>query len=154
MQTFIKLLYSILIASAIVTFVSLTVSTIYPTPEYPTYPSCYPSGTLESTNTCNDQQKTYEQAIKDRDSKIKDAYKKSSYIAFPAAVVIAFTGIKMMKKSDVVGEGVALGGVFTAIYATIIGSMSGNKAIKLVGVGIFLVAAIFVAYKRFSQPEK
>lgn len=128
--------------------------TIYPSPESPSYPTYTPDPSLDTSKTYQSEQKAYDDTIKANQSKQKDIDKKSSYIAMPAAIIITLFGIRLMKKNDVVGEGIALGGIFTAIYATGIASASGNKVVRLVGVAVFLAVAILIAQKRFAKPDQ
>jgi hypothetical protein len=144
MTGFIRLLYAILIAGAVVTFVGVGISTFYPGPKGPEYP-------VYTANE-KDSQKAYEEF----DKKQKDFkpvqnnyYRNVAIVGVVLAVAALAAGLKLLSKMEVIGEGLALGGLATSVYAIITSSMGEQKEVRFLSVAVLLVGALLLTQRRF-----
>src|SRR5258708_12010416 len=158
MNTLIRLLYAILIAAAVVTFVGVGIYTFYPAPKMPDY---QPTPMLEkgiavpvpadgsgpSTQPSKDYERSYTTYQADL-----NVYQRNSSIILVAvgAAVVAF-GLWFSKRSDVIGEGLALGGVGTSIYAVGLAIAADDRIMRFVAVTVFLGSAIVLVYFKFNE---
>ena len=149
MNSLIRLLYALLIAGAVVAFVAMGINTVYQGPKYPYYPSYNASNTAAEDTQQQDQ---FDKKVKDYDKKQKAYYRNVSFIALPSALVITAVGLYLYKRSDIVGEGVALGGVGTGIYAVTTSSLADQRVIRFLSLIVLLGSAIIIAHRRFVRP--
>jgi len=151
MNAFIRLLYSLLIAAAVVSFVGVAMYSAYVPPkrDYASYDHF-------------DYSKASDAEIQQRDDRLRkdsDNYQQRertyqrnvTYALVPLAIGFVLAGITMLrKKSEVIGEGLALGGVMIAVYSIFTASVSNNRLLRLAAVTLLLGCAIAVAQQRFS----
>jgi len=161
MKTFIDFIYSLLIGAAVAVFVGLGIWTFYSEPKLPTYPD-YPqvtydaNGSIVQSATYQAQLDKYDNAVKKYDDVQKSYAKKVAGIALAASVVFYVGGLWIMKKNDVVGEGLALGGTFTGIYAAVRAATADSKQLMFASVSLILAMFIVLAlYRmRIRRPTK
>ncbi len=150
MNSFIKLLYSLLIAVSLVMFVGFSIASVYEPPKPPDY-----SHPFKENVTPEDQERQhqeYEQQSKAYETAQKDYQRDVTYALLPISIAVLSIGIWMMRRdSEVVGEGLALGGVATSIYAVITSSMADARILRLVAVVILLAGTLLVAQQRFQD---
>lgn len=153
MNPFIRLIYALIIAAATVAFIGVGIYTFYPEPQTPSYPQqivplekgiaqpISPEGTVGVDE--------YQQAYDHYQTVIKTYYRNVSIIGSIAAVVAVTGGLYLRKRADIIGEGLALGGVGTTIYAFITANMADDRVMRFAAVTLFLAAAILVVYTQF-----
>lgn len=158
MNTFIRLLYALLIAAAVVTFVAVGIYTFYPAPKAPTYPimpvmekgiaqPAPGTGTIPVPNTADDYQRSYDAYIA-----AKNTYQRNvSIIVSVIAAGIVMLGLWLRSRSDIIGEGLALGGVGNSIYAVVAASMADNRIMRFVAVTLFLASVLVIVYFKFNE---
>ncbi len=146
MNAFIRLLYALLIAASVVTFVGVAIFSAYQPPKGPAFPTTYSSGVNDS------QFKAYDKANQVYHPKEQAYQRKVATIALVASVVVLFVGLKVLKEG-VVAEGIALGGVGTSLYAIITASVGDGRLVRFLAVTLFLVSAVLVAQRRFAAAE-
>lgn len=147
MSAFIRLLYALLVAGAVVTFVGVGITTIYPGPKGPDYP-------VYSGNE-KDSQKSYEEFDKQQKafkSVQQQYYQKVAIAGLVLAVVALAGGLFLLTKMEVIGEGLALGGIATSVYAIVTSSIGDQKVVRLLSVITLLLGALLLAQRRF-MPE-
>jgi hypothetical protein len=153
MKTFIDFIYTILIGVVVAVFVG-------PGPKAPEFP-----WTTSYVSDPTDQQKQEEQQKTEKYNQDQEQYTKSnkpyskkvSGIAIGAALVFYGGGLWLYKRRDVIGEGLALGGVFTMIYAAIRAGIGNSKPQVFICVSALLLMLIgLVLYRSGSQlfPKK
>lgn len=155
MNTFIRLLYSLLIAAAVVTFVAVGMNTFYPEPTAPTYPImpleksiAQPAGTPAPNSNV---EQLYQQRQDKYQADLK-AYQRnvSIILSVLAAGIVAF-GLWFKNRSEIIGEGVALGGIGTSIYAVGTAVASNDRIMRFVAVTLFLTSVLVVVYFKFND---
>ena len=149
-----RALYAIAIASLVVAFVGFGISAFY---HAPNYPSGYP----------NEAQRTKpENRTPEQEQKIEEFHQKekafreaqSTYnlvvasISIGVAVLLLVGSIVWLSSLAVIGDGVALGAVFTLFYGLIRAFMTNNETFRFVAVAIGLVIVVALVYWRFVRP--
>lgn len=171
MKAFIEFIYSVLIGLAVACFIGFGLWSFLSAPKYPDSPDYvqYPAApayqaylyTYEEQQAYAEKQKAYEKEIEEYNEKSAkqgqefqaklDAYNqadknfknKTTMIAAFSGVVSYAAGIFVLRKNGVIGEGLALGGIFTGVYGAIIAA--GIDAKKLVfGITTGLLAMLIV----------
>lgn len=148
MNAFIRLLYALAIAGAVVAFVSVGVYSFSQPPKYPDYPSCY-----TTDQACNQQQTDYNNRVSTYNTKNKHYYHNVTYFALPATFVISVLGLLVLRggRYDVIGEGIALGGAATGIYSVVVASIAGANKLRFVAVTLLLLSLLAIAHQRFNE---
>lgn len=153
MNPFIRLIYALLVAAATVAFVGVGIYTFYPEPQPPTYPQQIrplEKGIDQPVNSPNSGVDEYQQAYDHYQNDLKTYYRNVSIIGSVLAVVVVAAGLYLRRRADIIGEGLALGGVASTIYAIVTASMADDRIMRFVAVCLFLAAAIVVVYTEFS----
>lgn len=160
MKTFVDFIYGLLIGAAVALFVGLGIWTFYSGPKFPEYPN-YAPATLTAPSEAQDKefqarQDKFDRQTKQYDKDEKSYSKKVAVIALAAAVVFYLAGGLLMRLNGVVGEGLALGGVFTTVYATIRAAITDFKSVVFTSVTLILVMVILLALfrVRLQRPTK
>ncbi|HYH36389.1 MAG TPA: hypothetical protein VD706_02730 [Candidatus Saccharimonadales bacterium] len=154
MNALIRLLYALLIAGAVAAFAGLTVYSFYQPPKPPEYPSS--SYAVNQTEAEYQAEQRVRDRISDQQREKEKAYFSNVTVALlPMAGVAAAAGLYMIRRrSEVLGEGLALGGVAISIYAIITASLADSRILRFVAVTILLIIVLLVAHFRFSPPRK
>ena len=158
MKMFIDFLYTLVIGAAVAVFVGLGIWTFYSEPKMPTYPD-YPqtiydaSGSIVQDKTYQTRLDKYNQAVDKYNNSQKSYDKKVATLALMASVIFYVAGLWLMKKIDVVGEGLALGGAFTGIYAAVRAGMGDSKQFVFAIVGVLLVMVVVLSIHRRRPPQ-
>jgi len=151
MNPFIRLIYALLIAAATVAFIGVGIYTFYPVPQPPTYPQQIvplekgidqPLGTPVYNSGVNEYQQAYDHYQTD----LKMYYRNVSIIGSVAAVVAIAGGLYLRRRADIIGEGLALGGVGTTIYAVVTANMADDRIMRFLAVTLFLASAVTIVY--------
>ncbi len=153
MNALIRLLYSLLIAGAVVAFIGVGAHTVYPGPEFPD-PGFQSFSSNASDEQLNKEQQENDKKWRQFQDKQKEQNKNVTYIVLASAVVVTGLGLLLIKRrSDVVGEGFSLGGVATSLYAVITASMADHDLLRFLAVTLLLVSSVVLAHKRFIEPQ-
>jgi hypothetical protein len=150
-----KALYAIAIAFLVVAFVGFGISAFYPEPRYPAYPNVG-ERTRPENRTPEQKEKIEEYRQKEK------AYREniSTYnlivasISIGAAVLLLVGSIVWLSRLAVIGDGVALGAVFTLFYGLIRAFISNNEQFRFVAVAIGLVIVVALVYWRFVRSSQ
>lgn len=160
MNTFIRLLYALLIATAVVTFVAVSMYTFYPAPKAPTYPTtpvlekgiaqqAPGSGTTPAPTAADDYQRAY-----DAYTAAQKVYERNvSIIVTAIAAGIVVLGLWLRSRSEIIGEGLALGGIGNSIYAVVAASIADDRIMRFVAVTLFLASVLVVVYFKFNDNQ-
>src|SRR5581483_7539733 len=108
MNTLIRQLYALLIAGAVVAFVGFGINSLYQPPKFPSYPDSNYS--YSNDGAYQQQQNAYNKKVDQYNKDNKNYQRKATHLALAAAIVFLSAGIYLYKTSDVIGEGLALGG--------------------------------------------
>ena len=163
MNALIRLLYSLLIAGTVVAFAGLTVYSFYQPPDKDlkepkyncTYPSNYDPVAEASYNKCDEE---YSQRLKahwDKEEKIEDNYQRNvTYMLLPMALLSAAAGVFLVRRrSEVIGEGLALGAAAISIYAIITSSIADARILRFLSALLLLTVVIVLAHFRFRDKK-
>ena len=156
MKTFIDFIYTVLVGVAVAVFVGFGIWSFYPGPkgpDYPLYSSVGPGGpTAEQEKEFQQKQASFDQERKDFDKKNKPYSKKVSGIALGTAIIFYGAGLWLYKRKDIIGEGLALGGIFTALYAAIRAGIGNSRSQVFLSITVLLLMLIgLVLYRSGSQ---
>jgi len=150
MNPFIRLIYALLIAAATVAFIGVGIYTFYPAPQPPSYPQQIvplEKGIAQPINPdSGGGVDEYQQAYDHYQTDLKTYYRNASIIGSIAAVITVVGGLYLRRRADIIGEGLALGGVGTTIYAVITASMADDRIMRFMAVTLFLASAIALVY--------
>jgi uncharacterized membrane protein YkgB len=147
MQALIRLLYALLVAGAVVTFVGFGIYSLYQPPKYPEYPGY----NYNNDNLYQKQQDEFDKKQDAYDKKEKVYMKNVTYIALPVGVAFTLLGLLIFRRSEVVGEGLALGGIATSIYAIVTSSLADARILRFASVTLLLLSVLLVTYRRFYE---
>jgi hypothetical protein len=153
MNVFIRLLYAILIASAVVAFVGVGIYTFYPAPQAPTYPMTPAKGIAQPIGGGDTQQAAddYQQALDQYNTDRATYQRNVSIILAVLTPIVVVAGLWLQKRLDIIGEGLALGGVGLSIYAITAASIADDRIMRFIAVTFFLASVIAVVYFKFSE---
>jgi hypothetical protein len=73
-------------------------------------------------------------------------------ISLAAGVIFYLVGIWLLRRVDVVGEGLALGGIFTGVYAAAMAAIGDFKQLVFASVTVLLAMLIILALFRLRVP--
>lgn len=156
MKTFIDFVYTLLIGIAVTLFVSLGIWAFYSGPQFPEYPRSISTPAEGQEEKFQKEQDEYDKQYRQYDEANKTYSKRVAGIALASGAVFFIGGLWLMKRNEVVGEGLALGGIFTAVYATTRAAISDFKQLVFASVTILLAMLIVLAlYRmRIQNPPK
>ena len=145
MNAFIRLLYSILVAAVTVAFVTGAVFTFYQHPKGPQFP----------TYSSNESSYTDYQHQVDAFKPTKEKYYRNvSIIVLLVAVLLVYTGFLLLGRLPVISEGLALGGLGTAVEAAITGGAANNRALIFIPLTVLFLSTLLIAYRQFGGLAK
>ena len=156
MNTFIRLLYAVLIAAAVVTFIGVGIFTFYPAPQMPNYPAepIPLKGVIDqpaSGALMTRQQQDYQQQLDQYQRDLKDYNRNISVILVVLSAGIVAFGLWLRTRSDIIAEGLQLGGIGTSIYAIVAASQADHRIMRFLAVTLFLASVIIVVYFKFNE---
>jgi hypothetical protein len=173
MKAFIEFIYSVLIGLAVAFFIGFGLWSFLSTPKYPDSPEYiqYPTAptyqaylySYEEQQAYTQKQKAYEQELQtyneksaqqgqefqaklDEYNKADKSFKnKTAIIAALCGVLSYITGILVFRKNAVIAEGMALGGIFTGVYAAAIGlGIDSKKLVFGITTGLLAMLILLV----------
>ena len=151
MNTFIRLLYAVLIAAAVVTFVSVGIYTFYPAPKAPDYPQVPAIAQKDGSGPSQAAQQAYDTAFKQYQQDNQTYSRNISIIGTGLAVIIVAGGLYVRRRSEVIGEGLTLGGIATSVYGIATAVVADDRVMRFAAVTVFLASAIVVVYVQFND---
>lgn len=151
MKNFIDLIYTLLIAAGVALFVGLGIWTFYSGPKYPDYPSglsFYGEPTEVEKKQLEADQKKFQKKL-DKYDQEENAYSRNvSGIALGAGIIAFLTGMLLIKRNDLIGEGLAVGGIIIEAYASGRGVSAESRPLVFAAVTIILAMTILLALTR------
>lgn len=152
MNTLIRLLYALLIAAAVVTFVAVAIYTFYPGPKAPDYNP--PETTKQSVTTMpidDAYQQHYNELNRQYQTDQKIYMRNVSIVLTVIAVGIVAAGIWLRQRSEIIGEGLALGGIGNSIYAVGTATVGDDRIMRFLAVTLFLASVLVLVYVKFND---
>lgn len=156
MKAFIDFIYTVVIGVAVAVFIGLGIWAFYSGPKAPEFPWGGTSYISEPT----EQQQKEEQQKQEKYNRDQEQYQKAnkpysknvSWLALGAAIIFYGAGLWIYNRRDIIGEGLALGGVFSTIYAAIRAGIGNSKPGVFICVSILLLMLIgLVLYRSGSR---
>lgn len=148
-----KPLYAVAVALLIVAFVGFGISAFYQAPEFPEPPAelefVGPNQTDEETELIIEQREK-EEAYQARFS---DYNQVVSVVVIGIAILLLVGSILWLSGLAVIGDGVALGAVFTLFYGLIRAFMTDDEVFRFVAVAVGLAVVLILVYLRFIRPS-
>lgn len=149
-----KLVYIFFLGLLIAGFVGVGVSTFYPGPKMPDYPTSLPSPvTNEVSAKETAAQNNYDIKYKQYTADSKSYNRNVSIVILVAAVVLLTVSILTEKKIQIISDGVMLGGLFTLVYSIGRSFASANSKYVFLVITVGLVVVIYLGYHRFVLPH-
>jgi hypothetical protein len=150
MNAFIRLLYALLLALTVVAFVGVGIFSFYQPPKQPQYPDVSASATEAQSDAANDAYNRDQDAY----NKHNKTYQRTVAITLLVITVpVVLAGLYIFKRSGVIGEGLALGGIGTTIYAIIAASIADARILRFIAVSALLIGVLLVSYFRFAKEK-
>ena len=149
-----RALYAIAIAFLVVAFFGFGISAFYHAPNYPSGQPNEAQDTKPENRTPEQKQKVEEwhQKVNAFEEAQSTYNLVVAFISIGAAVLLLVGSIVWLSSLAVIGDGVALGAVFTLFYGLIRAFMSENETFRFVAVAIGLVIVVALVYRRFVRP--
>lgn len=152
MKTFIDFVYTLLIGASVALFVGLGIWTFYSGPKMPEYPNGPVYYTAEPTKEqqkqMQDNQQKFDKAFKQYQNDQKPYQRNVSAIALAAGVVFFVAGLALISRNDIVGEGLALGGAFSEVYAAVRAVSPQSKPLVFASICLILVMLVLLSFFR------
>lgn len=151
MRAFIDFVYTLLIGVGVLLFVSLGVWAFYSGPKMPQYPQgpyIYKEPNSEQQKQLDQQQQQFDRDMKTYNDKQKPYDRNVAIISLAAGLAFFAAGILLFRRVEAVSEGLALGGVFTGIYAAIRAVAAQSKPLVFVSAALVLAMLILLAQYR------
>lgn len=151
-----KIVYSFFLGLLLAVFVGMGIASFYPSPKAPEYPE------VLQTNKTNPDEYTDEQRAADQkyeaDYKvyaegINDYSRNVAIIALAAAVVLVVLGLLLHAKTDVIADGLLLGGVFTLLYSIARSFAAEDPKYSFLVTSAGLIITMVVGYIKFIKPS-
>ena len=150
-----RLVYTFFLGVMLALFVGLGIQTFYPPPERPEYPiSLELKAPAEATPEEQQQQREFEQEIREYEKAYEGYNRTVSILATSSAVILLGLSLLLERKSLVLTNGVMLGGLFTLLYGLGRGLASRDTSTTFVTVAVSLVVVLFLGYRRFLRPRE
>lgn len=158
MKSFIDFVYAFLVAVGVVLFVGLGIWTFYSgpkAPQFPQTPYIYKEPTADQQKLLDKQQQQFDNDMKAYNDKQKPYNRNVSIISLVAGVIFFTGGVLLTKRNDLVGEGLALGGVFTGIQSVIRSIEASSKPLVFINACLILAMLILLSvFRRRLQTKR
>ena len=151
-----RALYVITIGLLLAGVVGFGFSAFYPAPDYPDTPVelRYPSANGELTDEQKAAQEQYDADSKAAQDKLGDYNRNLAIGLIVVSLVIMAVSILGLGNIEVIGDGMALGGVFTLLYGLGRAMAVGDDKIRFIAVLVGLVILLFLTYWKFIKPNR
>ena len=151
-----KLVYSFFLGLLLVIFVGMGVASFYESPKAPEYPRVLET-VKDGPGVYTDEQRkadeAYQEASKAYNARSEDYNRNVSMIVLGAAVVLVVLGLALHAKTDVIADGLLLGGVFTLLYSIGRSFAGQDPQYSFMVVTIGLIITVIVGYLKFIKPQ-
>lgn len=150
-----KFVYSFFLGLLLVVFVGMGVASFYESPKAPDYPKVLETvkaGPDEYTAEQRKADDAYQEASKDYAARSEDYNRNVSMIVLGAAVILVVLGLTLHAKTDVIADGLLLGGVFTLLYSIGRSFAGQDPQYSFMVVTIGLIITVIVGYLKFIKP--
>lgn len=151
---FLRGLYVVAIAVALILLVIAGVEAFYPAPQYPEYPE-YPDPVPAYNSTEYEEWQQEWREVQEEYRQVQEEYRQEAarrdknifLIVLPLGVVFAVVGTFVRRRLDIFGAGLILGGIGTMIFALVPYDL--DNILRFAGIAATLAVLVFVGYKVF-----
>jgi len=152
-----KVVYSFFLGLLLVVFVGMGVASFYPSPKAPEYPIAQETNKVSPDDYTDEQRaadQKYEADYKVYSESADDYSRNVSIIVLVAAVILVVLGLALHAKTEVIADGLLLGGVFTLLYsiARSFGGEDPRYTFMVTSAG--LIITMVVGYIKFVKPAR
>lgn len=152
-----KFVYSFFLGLLLVVFVGMGVASFYPAPDAPEYPRSLETASVRPDGYTDEQRaadEKYQADSKDYSARINDYNRNVSMIVLAAAVILVVLGLTMHAKTDVIADGLLLGGTFTLLYSIGRSFAGGDPKYSFMVTSVGLIITMVVGYLKFISPQE
>lgn len=159
----IKYIYTFFIGILLATFIGVGIAAFYEAPKYPEFPASS-VGSLRkpmmppvASQSAQEQEREwklsmqYEEKMKAYQAANRLYNRNVSLFTTAAAVLILIISLTMLKKLDMLSDGLLLGGLFTQLYSITRGFESQDNKFRFLVVSVGLAASLIVGYMKFIR---
>lgn len=147
------IVYTFFLGLILALFIGLGISTFYPGPKMPEYPTAEAQIYTDKDPTAEQikAQREYDDKFREYDKQNKEYNRNVSVIALAGAVILLVISFGFERRNQVIANGMLLGGVFTILYSIVRGFVSEDTKYTFVAVTVGLLVALYLGYRRFGQ---
>jgi hypothetical protein len=152
-----KVVYSFFLGLLLVVFVGMGVASFYPSPKAPEYPVVLETGKPNPDEYSKEEQaadRKYQEDYKAYTQQSNDYNRNVSMIILGAAVILVVLGLTLHAKTDVIADGLLLGGVFTLLYSIGRSFAGDDPKYSFMVTSAGLIITMVVGYLKFIKPQK
>lgn len=151
-----KYIYTFFIGVLVATFIGVGIAAFYEGPQPPEFPveETYPEKIAPSASLSAEERAInikHEQAYRDFQTLNKLYSRNVSVITTIASVLLLVIALTMLKKLDLLSDGLLLGGLFTQLYSIIRGFESQDNKFRFLVVAVGLATSLIVGYLKFIK---
>lgn len=150
-DSFMGIIYTLVLAIIIAIFVGVTINTFYPNPNYPES-DVYKNVELEDREPTKEEIIEDEKQMREYDKRMQEWSQLTSIIALSAATLLVAIGLFIGSKIPIIPNGVLLGGLFTLFYGVILGFRSDSRFVTFGVTTAALFIVIGAGYMKFVRP--
>lgn len=147
-----RFIYTFFLGIMLALFVGLGISTFYEGPKQPDAPISIESKTPTPQQEAANRQ--YEQQFRAYEKQAQSYSRNVSIIALICSIILLVASFLMERFTQIITNGLLLGGLFTLLYSVIRGFASQDNKMTFITVSVGLVVAIYLGYQRFSRHTK
>lgn len=148
-----KIIYIVFLSLLLTLFVGVGISTFYKSPQPPestAHEGLKPVDT-EPTKSDKEAVEKYQAEFKQFEEDLGVYNRNVSIISMIFATLFLLIGLTFANKTEVLGDGLVLGGALILIYSIIRGMMSDDQNYRFIIAAVSLAAALFFGYIKFSH---
>lgn len=151
-----KVVYSFFLGLLLAVFVGMGVATFYQAPKAPEYPVVLETGKNPDEYTAEQRaaDDSYQAAYRDYMESADDYDRNVAIVVLAAAVVLVVFGLALHAKTDVIADGLLLGGTFTLLYSIIRSFATDDPKYTFLVASAGLIITMVVGYYKFIKPSQ
>jgi hypothetical protein len=146
-----KLVYTFFLGILLAVFIGVGISTFYPGPKAPEFPTELNNYGKEMTVQQEAKQREFDVKMEQHNKEMRPYNRNVSIITLVAAVGFLVLSIIFEKRIKVIADGVMLGGLFTLLYSIGRGFASEDNKYVFMVITVGLLVALYLGYHRFVK---
>jgi len=148
-----KFVYAIFLSLLLTLFVGVGISTFYKSPQPPESKAFerFDPNRTELTESDKEVEEKYQAEFKQFQEDLGVYNRNVSIISMVFATLFLLIGLTFASKTEILGDGLVLGGALILVYSIMRGMMSDDQNYRFIVVTASLVAALVFGYIKFSH---